>query len=205
MDFKNYKFSMVVYTILGITIIWNLIYSYFESFITKSIPLPLQNPVLSISVVTLIFLLFGIYDHWLWKKIPYLINVRNVSGRYEGHLQSNYNKFYYDIVIEIIQTASTIEVTQYTKNKNGVSTSNSFNAQLILGKNNLYNLNFYYRNEGDEVQDELDSHDGFCKLKFDIERNKIVGTYFTNRKIQTKGKIEVNKTGKKILGGFYIC
>lgn len=205
MDFKNYKSTNIVYTILVIILIWNIIYDKLKYFIIKYVPLELQGQLLSISVVSIIFLFFFLYDKWLWKKIPFLTNIRNVSGRYEGILKSNYNGCDYPIVIEIIQTASKINITQYTQNEKGISTSKSMNEQLNFDNNNLYSLKFFYRNAGDLLYDEFDPHEGFCQIEFDKERLKIVGTYFTNRKIQTKGNIKANKISKKILGGYKIC
>ena len=63
-------------------------------------------------------------------------------------------------------------------------------------------VSFPYRNEDDEVRDELDSHIGFCRLRFDKERKSISGTYFTNREIQTKGNISAKNVYSPIKGKY---
>ena len=70
----------------------------------------------------------------------------------------------------------------------------------------FFDIYLFYLNNGNKINSTLDCHEGANKLRFipaNKERKaKLVGHYFTNRQIQTRGEIETEFESKNLKGEF---
>lgn len=192
MAFKNYKKEILIPIILGLS----TLFGHLSALLTA------HGVIIAFSASAFVSFIITIYEKFFWRYFPYLLNVRNISGRYKGTLHSRFNKKSYLITIEIKQTASSVFVNQYTKNEQGISHSQSDFAELKRQNDGRMKLSFSYHNSGDQLRDELDSHLGFCEIIFNTSRDAFNGFYFTNRELQTKGSLEAKKKSSKIRGQF---
>ena len=192
MAFRNYKKTPLISFIILFAALYGLLLDLLEQ----------RGIIVSVSASVVISGILFIYDRYLWKYLPFLTIVRNVSGRYKGSLVSKYNGKSYEVCIEIHQTASMINVNQYTKNETGVTRSSSDIASLQRLDDGRLKLSFSFHNGGDQMRDELDSHLGFCELTFHSSNKSFIGFYFTNREQQTKGTIEATRVKGKLKGDF---
>lgn len=161
--------------------------------------------------VSLITLFLILYDNYLWKFpiFKLLVTIPNISGRYKGFIKYNFDGKLSKIkcIIEIIQTASNIKLHTYIKNSsNEKSQSISIIESIIKDTDNFYKVYFFYFNGGNKMDSTLDAHEGANVLKYypkiKNDKSKLIGHYFTNRNIQTKGEIEVIFKSKKIKGKY---
>jgi hypothetical protein len=167
---------------------------------------------ISISVVTLIGVLFGLINSYLWNIKPFrwLYNLSDFSGRYEGTLVYEFRNDKCEIIKdelkhikEIVQNGSDISVTSWTKKKDGTVSSKSTNieASIVKDKDGTFKLIYNYLNEGNQF--EFAPHYGTEVLTL-IENGKgkdLVGQYYTARlPFQTKGEIKLKFKSKKLQG-----
>ena len=174
------------------------LHSYVSSLIKS---LPIWVP--SITITTFITVIFLLYDKLCWKKVPFLLNIRDISGRYEGKLTTSYQQEKeIDIAIEISQSSSHIYIRQF--NHDGLQNTKSFsvNENIERRKDGSIKISFAYKNEGVQSSAKYDEHSGFCVLTCTINKKKISGYYFTNRNPPTKGDIEVSFKNKKLKGSY---
>ncbi|MCF6167087.1 hypothetical protein [Lutibacter sp.] len=151
------------------------------------------------------------YDSYLWKLPIFrlLVNIPNVSGRYKGKIKYNFNEKYgeKECSIEVKQTASKIKVHSYFNNElNEKTDSKSLVEDVRLEEDGFFDIYMFYLNNGNKINSTLDCHEGANKLRY-IPRNKenkakLMGHYFTNRQIQTRGEIEVVFETKNLKGEF---
>lgn len=194
LSFKYYKPRFLMSFIILLIAVHSFIISLWN-FIPPWIP--------AISSSVFIFSIIIIYDKYLWKKIPLLLKVTNISGRYKGELISNYStKTKLDVVIEITQTSSHIFIRQFN-NKNGeITKSYSNNEDIELQKDGTFKISFAFKNDGVEVSSSINEHKGFCILQTNKNKKVLEGVYFTNRDPATKGQIKVEYQSSKLLGEY---
>lgn len=146
----------------------------------------------SFTSTAFIFGFILIYDKIIWKKIPLLLNVKDLSGRYKGSLISDFNpEIDIKIIIEITQTASGIYIRQFNNNNGKITKSESQNENIEKQKDGSFKISFAYKNDGIEVSSKVNEHKGFCVLRSSINKVNLEGFYFTNRNPATKGQIKV--------------
>jgi len=77
---------------------------------------------------------------------------------------------------------------------------------IRLEEDGFFDVYLFYQNSGTKQNNGLDCHEGANKLRFipakKGKRSKLIGHYFTNRQIQTRGEIEATFVSKKIEGKF---
>jgi hypothetical protein len=157
----------------------------------------------SVSAVTIVSALLLLYDRWLWRSIPLLLSVKDVSGRYVGELTSDFGSTNQNrpITIEIRQTASFVHVLQFTQDTSGRETrSESLSEDLTERTGGCMRLSFAYHNEGDYAQSEKREHRGYCVMDFDVACRTVSGQYFTNRDPATKGGFRARFQTKTLKG-----
>ena len=157
------------------------------------------------TTILLLIFTFWLIDTWLWriKGLSFILGIPNdINGRYEGELVSNYdgNKTY-TIVIEIKQSLNKILLNLYTEN------STSYSMIATIGKNNKNNwaVSYIYQNNTTTVNHDEDmrDHSGTAFLEILDNGSKLKGSYFNNSRERGRyGTIDVNFTGKKLLGCF---
>lgn len=137
---------------------------------------------------------------WKHKLLKQILNLPNLSGRYEGFMHSSYfgeNEVKTPCAIEISQCGSSITITCYFKRRNSdepgktkSSESRSDFENLRQEKNGQWLLSYKFTNEPDKLTSkELDSHDGYCELRYIQHSRKLEGAYFNYR--GNHGRIEV--------------
>lgn len=166
---------------------------------------------ISVSVFAVIGGLFGVVNSYLWNIRPFcwMYCIPDFSGRYEGTLLYEFRNEKCEIVSDrlehikvIVQNGSNIVINSWTKKKDGTmsSKSTSIEASIVKEKDGTFSLIYNYLNYGNF---EL----GFCphygtevfKLVENESGKYLVGKYYTERMpFQTKGKIDLKLTGKKL-------
>ncbi|TDQ16646.1 hypothetical protein DFQ04_2768 [Algoriphagus boseongensis] len=201
---KYYKSTILVPVILVLALI-------FDSFISTLINcFPNIEIIRAPSNSALIALFLGIHNQYLWHLPIFnkLVNIPDMRGRYSGKIKSNWNgeNKIKDCKIEISQTASSISIRSYFNNEEGEKTSSKSLIEQIKEEDGFYQLYFFYLNTGTLENSSLDCHEGANSFKFipstKDKKAKLIGNYFTNRQVQTKGIIEVEFESKKLRGEF---
>ena len=132
-----------------------------------------------------------------------------MSGRYVGKISFTFDDKpnEKDCVIEITQNASRIKICSYFNNANQEKTSSvSLVEDIKKGDDGFFTIYLFYLNKGSKGDGKLDSHEGANELKFicsDASKVKrLEGHYFTDRQVQTRGKIEAIFESKTLKGKF---
>ena len=161
-----------------------------------------------LSVPGLLGLILVSIDKWLWKFLPFLVNIPNISGRYEGKLVSTFDdpatgtKKEMVLVLEIKQTASRLFVSSFIAEVGGLvsSTSKSVFSVITQGEDGFYTLTYGYENQGSQTNEKLAAHRGLAELRFFPKEKQLSGHYFSQRAV--KGAIDVARTAKELRGKF---
>lgn len=163
------------------------------------------------SNASLILTLLLLYDRVLWKYPLFsrLVKVPNMAGRYEGHITFKWDgqERQKPCAIEIVQSASSVNLRSYFNNPEEEKTCGMSMVEDIKKEaDDHYALYVFYLNEGSKKDGKLDCHEGASKLRYlprTVERPAaLVGHYFTNRKTQTRGEMEVTFTSHQRKGRF---
>lgn len=210
MTFKYYKTTSLIITIILLSGLIDLcIGKLINPFIVQN--LFLKNHISVPTTLSILGGLFAIYNQYLWK-LPFfklLMCVPDMSGRYEGKISyewkgKNEEK---NCFIEIKQTASKIKLnTYFSDDKNQSTSSKSIVEDIKYQEDGFYEIFLFYHNAGSKKNGELDSHDGANVIRYIPDstgvNNQLIGHYFTNRRIQTRGEIEATLISKKLNGKF---
>jgi hypothetical protein len=153
--------------------------------------------VLTPLILLLVFIY--IFNRWLWKIFPFnqIFRIPVVSGRYLGKLKSSFNQDnIYDIVVEIEQSLTNINVCLYTER------SQSFSLACVLFKNEfgVWSIYYIYRNKTRAMGSDADmnSHDGTVVIN--IIGKKLEGYYYNDLRDRGKfGTFAVEFENKKLL------
>lgn len=141
-------------------------------------------------------LVHAVFDKWLWKcqLINKLLDIPNIQGTWtcKGQTKDKDGNTTYDwnAVVTITQSWEKITVRMKTSQ----SSSNSMVAALINEGNQGYRLIYRYANEP-KAGEPLNSHVGFCDLRFNRELTSAEGDYF-NKGRWTFGQMKLNKKEK---------
>jgi hypothetical protein len=134
---------------------------------------------------------------WKIKKVGFkcIANIPDLNGRYVGFVQRNTNDEPHKFVIEIVQTATNISYKTYSSSSNGES------ILIILKLNedneNVINLYSYWwtQTKNRKNQALVEKFDGFSRWQISRPNlnskvdMRIDDSYFTDRSVQTKGKV----------------
>jgi len=209
MNFKYYKTVPLIISILVLMfcvdylcVQWLMpILEKFKSLISLRIPTNLA----------IVIAILKIYNNYLWKY-PFfnlLVKVPDMNGRYEGKIEYTFENIdgIKDCAIEVKQTASTIKIHSYFNNdQNELTNSKSLIEDIAQATDGFFDVFILYHNSGSKKGSVLDAHDGANILRFfphdNSQRKKLSGSYFTNRKIQTKGTIWGEFVSNKLKGEF---
>ena len=167
-------------------------------------------PVLSSGLIsTIIFLLFLLWDKYLWKvkrfpipligKLMGFYNYPNLSGEWEAIYRSSYKPGYGEEnkkegkgSIKIKQTYTSI----FINGNFGTSKFESFVSKLKQKENGNWILIYGYRNRpiDEKLLNSKDGgmHEGFCCLEV-CETEKLEGYYTNDENRKTRGKIILTK------------
>ena len=208
LNFKYYKTTWLIFIIIVLAISIDFIFEeclvpYLKS---KGIEF-LRAP----GNVTFIALILTFYDNFLWKLPVFnlLVNLPDVSGRYKGKIKFEFQgeKGEKECSIEVKQSASKIKIHSYFNNElNEKTDSRSLVEDIRLEEDGFFDIYLFYINNGNKINSTLDCHEGANKLRYipaNTDRKaKLIGHYFTNRQIQTRGEIETEFESKNLKGEF---
>lgn len=208
LNFKYYKTSWLILIIILLAIgIDFLLHEWVVPFLkSKGIEF-LRAP----GNVTIIAMILAFYDTILWKLPVFnlLVNIPNVSGRYKGKVMYEFQgkKGEKECFIEVKQSASKIKIHSYFNNELGEKTdSKSLVEDIRLEEDGFFDIYLFYLNNGNKINSTLDCHEGANKLRYipakKDRKAKLIGHYFTNRQIQTRGEIETEFDSKNLKGEF---
>jgi len=147
------------------------------------------SPAVSVAVI-----IFFAYDRVLWRINPFE-KTPKLRKRYKACQVSTYKGGYkYETEIVIRQSLSSIAVVENM----GSSYCESVSSEFVKSNTGEWVLYYTYLTHpemrmGDETDD---MHYGTVILRY-INRDHLVGEYFTNRKIQTAGRMELKSNTEK--------
>ncbi|MEO0037511.1 MAG: hypothetical protein RIQ59_722 [Bacteroidota bacterium] len=209
MNFKYYKTSALIPSILVLTVIFNYVSNYIETAINKQQQLvEIYSYIGVFSTISLITLTLTFINFigWKWTIFKWLINIPNLNGRYTGELISSFldvngNPVVKDCTIEIKQSASSIHIFSYYGDKGtNIQTSLAYSVseELVEEKNGLFQLFYIFTNEPDTLLTQLNNHAGTAKFRYFPDILSLEGDYYNQRK--NIGTIKVKYQQSKRLG-----
>ncbi|KAB1064088.1 Cap15 family cyclic dinucleotide receptor domain-containing protein [Salibacter halophilus] len=207
MSFKYYYTTPLIVIILSLAGLIDLIIDGLLFPLMKDANIEFLRAPGNASLIASFLLL---YDRVLWKLPVFnlLVDVPNINGRYEGKVKYEFHGSpgETECFVEVKQTSSAIKVNSYFKNENKPSTNSKSLVESIKKEDGFHSIYLYYFNNGSKENADLDCHEGANMLKFipahNNEPQKLIGHYFTNRKEQTRGIMEVEFKSKKLKGIF---
>lgn len=187
----------IIYWLTIISIVISpVVSSYFEIILTK-IPF-LKNlselAFYSISGFCVFSILWAIINIWLWKIIP-CFNVPNLSGSWTiigesiDYRDITPKPFKWEGNLIIKQTLSKISIVLKTK----TSQSSSFNAILEQYNKKEGVLTYTYKNDNLDNNPKWMSHEGMCRIYFDLRTKTAKATYCNNKDRPTYGTMNITK------------
>jgi predicted pore-forming effector associated with SMODS systems len=204
--FRYYKPQCLIWAVILSSSIIGTIMHVLATFLNNFLSEPyFQFPATS-SLLVIVFILLD-KNGLRFPLIKNLFWVKDISGRYEGvieyvHFQTNERKTK-PCVIEIIQSASYINVNSYFKNKfpdiEEKTESFSLVSSVIENDAEEQKLIFTYHNKGNQIL-KMPPYNGTNILSIKNQDNKIIleGEYYTDRNPQTKGIIRVELKTKQL-------
>ncbi|WP_419776789.1 hypothetical protein [Malaciobacter marinus] len=148
------------------------------------------------TTITINILLWVIFIKWAWKlKIfyPWLVQVPDLSGKWEGTLKSNWDGTPQEAIkteVAISQSFLHIQVIIKTGESRSYSIGTSFDIDEERGYQQLFYS--YLNTPKASVRNRSEIHYGTTLLNFEgFNVNTLEGEYWTSRK--TTGEIELKK------------
>ncbi|WP_432200176.1 hypothetical protein ACRAQ7_11025 [Erythrobacter sp. W53] len=126
---------------------------------------------------------------WKWSVVQKLLNVPNLSGRWDCFAVSSYKTDEYP---DGLEWQATVDISQ-TLDKISVilravrSGSESVSAAVIPLGNGEYKLLYNYKNDPTQFEEGLNAHHGFVELLISNDLKSANGMYFTGRGRVTHG------------------
>ena len=190
----RYNLRTYAFVILGLAfLVYVSLFVYHQDLKAVNYEQAISDIFKAISINAFVWLVFV---NWGWKcKIfyPWLVPFPNLSGKWNGHLKSNWkNKSLEPIAttVDIKQTFFNIQV----KIKTGESKSHSISASFDIDKERgMQRLIYSYLNTPkSSVRGRSEIHFGTTLLEFDgFKVSEMEGEYWTDR--ETTGEITLNK------------
>jgi hypothetical protein len=153
---------------------------------------------IDLSAAGIFWLLFQLFDNWLWRFPPVRfigrVRVPNLTGEWKGVLKSRYDDHTTerDCHLTITQKWTSMCVLYHGQQ----SDSDSRAASIILDENGRKTLRYEYFNQPKDVERQvLDPHWGTTRLVLgnNLGTLTLSGTYYTDRSLQTAGSMELSR------------
>lgn len=190
----KYNLRTYAFVILGLAfLVYISLFVYHQDLEAVNYEQAISDIFKAISINAFVWLVFV---NWGWKcKIfyPWLVPFPNLSGKWNGHLKSNWKNKSLEPVptsVDIKQTFFNIQI----KIKTGESKSHSIAASFDIDKERgMQRLIYSYLNTPkSSVRDRSEIHFGTTLLEFDgFKVSEMEGEYWTDR--ETTGEITLNK------------
>jgi len=211
MNFKYYKTKAIILLIAILIVIANMLIKTIGPFLNSLVEGKFKEDIKTIAdyldllgVLTIVSFFLWLIDTYLWKTkaFTWLVDLPNISGRYVGVLQSDYNgSFPMIAVLEICQTASEVKVNGYFANQGTTvqtSTSYSYSELITKGQDNFFTLSYQFANSPNLTSQQIFQHGGTVSLKYFPDIKTLKGEYYNIRK--NLGSIDVAFDNKRLLG-----
>lgn len=183
-DFSERK--TVPFFIAGISIAFAYLIRLTLDYFKIDIPWWVDAP----SVMGIYLFLYGVFDGRLWK-IRFLSKIKNLSGEWEGYLESSHSEFKKKTKCRVVinQKWSSLSVILETKD----SRSRSFSGALLTANPIGQELTFEYINEPfANAKEQMNTHKGSCTLLLEAH-DKLSGQYYTGRGRMNHGLINLRR------------
>lgn len=182
-------------TVLSI-VITPIISTLYECLIKKFFVLDKIKEIAfySISGFFVFSILWEIVNKWLWKIIPFL-KVPVLEGKWKiigesiDYRDITPKPFNWEGTLIIKQTLSQISITLQTN----TSQSSSFNAILEDYDKKKGTLTYTYKNNNLNNNPKWASHEGMCRIYFDLTTKTAKATYCNNKERPTYGTMNITK------------
>ncbi len=149
------------------------------------------------TTISINILFWMVFIKWLWKLklfYPWLVQVPNLSGNWEGIIKSNWDKGTGDATpmeITIDQSFLNVQIRIKTKESRSFSIGASFDIDKDRGQQQLFYSYLNTPKSGARNRSEI--HYGSTLLVFDgFDVNEMEGEYWTSR--ETTGEIHLKRT-----------
>lgn len=191
---KNIK-QFTVFLLLLILISSSAVYLITRVFESKNIHLPwfISLP----SVPGVYYLLFIVFDRWVWKSKlgRFLSGIKSpdLNGTWAGKGKSSFDKFKseFDAKLVIEQTATSVIIRGQFVESKSISLNAGFEPSDIDGCDALF---YFFRNiPNPDAQEEMAMHEGSAKLVYDPEEKIIRGIYYSGRDRHNHGTLELKR------------
>jgi len=159
-------------------------------------------------LLCIVFSLLNTNLHKCQKLWNLLIKVPFVNGEYEGVIHYTIDNIPYSkkCFVTIFQTTSKIKITskfwEEDENSTKIITTKTPSQSIVedfrLNKSGIYELHYYYRNEGN-FNSTIPVKEGYNVLKYAKNSKSFEGTYFSKNSITdgNGGVITLNKIKSK--------
>lgn len=142
--------------------------------------------------------LWTLFNKFLWNKgfFKYISNTPDLNGKWfcngqgKKHDDPNANNLW-QANIEIKQTFS--EISIHMKTISNTSQSISIGATIEKNSDDLYTLSYPYKNSLINADPDMQAHDGFCQLVFNMKEQTADGYYYTNSNRKSYGGMNLKK------------
>lgn len=148
------------------------------------------------TTISINIIFWVIFIKWLWKlKVfyPWLVQVPNLSGKWEGTIKSNWNGGKSDPIpmeMTIDQTFLNVQIRIKTQESRSFSIAGSFDIDKDRGQQQLFYS--YLNTPKAGVRERSEIHYGSTLLVFEgFSVSEMEGEYWTSRK--TTGEIHLKK------------
>ncbi|MGZ8220888.1 MAG: Cap15 family cyclic dinucleotide receptor domain-containing protein [Methylobacter sp.] len=160
-------------------------------FLVDSIQGNLTTFTLSTGIVYLF--LYWSFNHYGWRLLDRILNIPDLNGRWVVRgvtkNQDGTNRFEWEGEMVISQKWDRIAIELKTKQ----SGSYSETASVLVKHDGESKLSYSYQNHPRSGEVELQKHQGFCELIFDVSRQKAEGHYFNSLGRYTFGYMILTK------------
>lgn len=197
-DSDNYK-QLTVFALVLIAISTFIAYLLYAVFGDQFAKLPvIVQIVISIPTVPAIYAaLFFLFDRvlWKWRIFRYLgiVVADDLSGRWEGVINSSWDAFKSDISAElrIKQNATTIKIYGKFNQSRSVSVHEHFGRSDMHDETALY---YFYKNDPNyDAPPTMAMHEGSTILTHNKDGGTLSGHYYSGRDRNNYGTISVKR------------
>jgi hypothetical protein len=208
MHFRYYKSEKLILFLIGLTVLIGAFVTFVVHPCVEHAPETIRNFIVFtelFSVPFFISLVFYYINEIGWKKkiFKWLIDIPNLNGRYEGHLESSFQTNGANTIIqcavEVKQTASNITIFAYFFNPltNENSKSDSVIELIEKQKNGSFLLYYIYTNTPGRLHPALNIHEGTTVCIYYPDKKILSGEYYNSRPLT--GKFEVEWKSDKLI------
>ncbi|RYY70760.1 MAG: hypothetical protein EOO13_05450 [Chitinophagaceae bacterium] len=208
MHFKYYKSERLILFIIALALLLGFIVTAYIHPLIEHLNEPFHSIILYTEMFTVPFfmtIIFFYIDKRGWKNnlFKWLVDIPNLSGRYEGKIISSYlidgKNVEISFAVEIVQTSSSIHISSYYLNPELSEYTSSYSVieQIEKQKNGAFKLYYLYSNMPGKLNTILTQHDGTAYATYLADIKQLDGGYYNSRR--NTGEFKANWVNKELL------